>query len=107
MGTETPTEQQIAISARLYEMRDKARTLLGDKYRQHMEELGRILKMTAARQQKDVLSVAIDVCEKRDLLGIDLMMVMAAAVEIVEPRWEKQIPGADVVPFGWLGGGAP
>jgi len=25
----------------------------------------------------------------------------------VEPRWSTAIPGADVVPFGWIGGGAP
>ena len=25
----------------------------------------------------------------------------------VEPRWATAIPGADVVPVGWLGGGAP
>ena len=25
----------------------------------------------------------------------------------VEPRWATAIPGADVVPFGWFGGGAP
>lgn len=79
------TEKQVAMAAQLYGMRDKARRLLGDKYKPHMAELGKVLKMTAARDKKDALSVAIEVCKKRELIGMDLMMVMAAAVELAEP----------------------
>ncbi len=32
----TATEQQVKMAAQLYEMRDKARWLLGDKYKPHM-----------------------------------------------------------------------
>ncbi len=79
------TEKQVTMAAQLYDMRDKARRLLGDKYKPHMAELGKILKMTADRDKKDALSVAIEVCKKRELIGMDLMMVMAAAVELAEP----------------------
>ena len=80
-----PTEQQVKIAAQLYEMRDKARRLLGAKYKPHMDELGRILTMTSQRDGKSVLAVATEVAKKRELIGMDLMMVMAAAVELSEP----------------------
>jgi len=79
------TEKQVTMVAQLYDMRDRARRLLGDKYKPHMAELGKILKMTADRDKKDALAVATEVCKKRELIGMDLMMVMAAAVELTEP----------------------
>jgi hypothetical protein len=79
------TEKQVAITAQLYDMRDKARRLLGEKYKPHMAELGKILKMTADRDKRSVLSVATEVAKKRNLIGMDLLMVMAAAVELTEP----------------------
>ena len=75
----------IETAAKLYELRDRARTLLGDRYKPHMAELGKILQATADRDGKSVITVAKEVCTKRDLIGIDMMMVMAAAVELVEP----------------------
>ena len=79
------TEKQVTMAAQLYDMRDKARRLLGDKYKPHMAELGKILKMTAERDKKQPLAVAVEVCKKRELIGMDLMIVMAAAVELAEP----------------------
>jgi hypothetical protein len=79
------TEKQVAMAAQLYDMRDKARRLLGDKYKPHMAELGKILKMTADRDKRSVLSVATEISKKRNLIGMDLLMVMAAAVELMEP----------------------
>lgn len=79
------TEKQVTMAAQLYDMRDKARRLLGDQYKLHMAELGKVLKMTAERDKKEPLAVAIDVAEERELIGMDLMMVMAAAVELAEP----------------------
>ena len=79
------TEKQVKMAAELYGMRDKARRLLGDKYKSHMAELGKILTMTAQRDKKEPLAVAIEVAKKRELIGMDLMLVMAAAVELVEP----------------------
>ena len=79
------TEKQVQMAAQLYDMRDKARRLMGDKYKPHMAELGKILKMTAERDGKQPLAVATEVCKKRELIGMDLVMVMAAAVELAEP----------------------
>jgi hypothetical protein len=83
--TNQASEKQVKMAAQLYYMRDTARRLLGDKYKPHMAELGKILKMTAERDKKEPLAVAIEVCKKRELIGMDLMMVMAAAVELIEP----------------------
>ena len=79
------TEQQVSMAVQLYDMRDKARRLLGDKYKPHMAELGKILRMTADRDKKSILAVATEACKKRELIGMDMLMIMAAAVEIVEP----------------------
>ncbi len=79
------TEQQVSMAAQLYDMRDKARRLLGDKYKPHMAELGKILRMTADRDKKSILAVATEVCKKRELIGMDMMMIMAAVVELAEP----------------------
>lgn len=79
------TEKQVKMAAELYGMRDKARRLLGDKYKPHMAELGKILTMTAQRDKREPLAVAIEVAKRRNLIGMDLMLVMAAAVELAEP----------------------
>ena len=79
------TEKQVTMAAQLYDMRERARSLMGERYKPHMAELGKVLKMTAKRDKKDVLSVATEVCTKRALLGMEQMMVMAAAVELTEP----------------------
>lgn len=81
----TATEQQIKMAAQLYDMRDKAKRLLGERYKPHMAELGKILQATAARDGKSVLAVATEVAKKRELIGMDLMLVMSAAVELAEP----------------------
>ncbi len=79
------TEAQVKMAAQLYDMRDKAKRLLGERYKPHMAELGKILTMTAERDKKSVLAVATEVAKKRELIGMDLMLVMAAAVELTEP----------------------
>ena len=80
-----PTEKTVRIAAQLYDMRDKAKRLLGPKYKSHMEDLGRLLTMTARKDNKSVLDTAIDVCKKKELAGMDLLLIMAAAVELTEP----------------------
>lgn len=77
------SEQQVKMAAELYKMRDRAKTLLGERYKPHMAELGRILMMN--RDNKSPLEVAIEVCKERNLIDMDLMMVMSAAVELLEP----------------------
>lgn len=79
------TESQIKMAAQLYDMRDKAKMLLGDKYKGHMETLGKILKDIPRQKDKAVLSVAIDLCKKHELAGMEFLFTLAAAVELEEP----------------------
>ena len=79
------SEAKVKMAAQLYDMRDKAKRLLGDKYKGHMELLGKVLKDIAYRRKQEVLSVAIEHCKNRELTGIEFLLTMAAAVEIMEP----------------------
>lgn len=86
------TQKQVQVAAQLYDMRDKAKRLLGHRYGSHMTELGRILTMTAQREKKSVLEVATEVSKKRNLIGMDLLLVVAAAVELIESSDEEPTP---------------
>lgn len=79
------TQQQVQMAAKLYEMRDTAKHVLGDKYWARMMELGCALKMMSEREGKDVLAVATEACKTNSLAGIDVILIMAAAVELMEP----------------------
>lgn len=74
------------LAARIYDMRDAARTLLGANYTARMSDLGSMIRMNAAdRLDKDVLLAAMDMCTTKNLQSLDLLFVMVAAVELIEP----------------------
>lgn len=79
------TQKQVQMAAKLYEMRDAAKRLLGDVYKQRMAETGRLLTEAAERNKVEPLAVAVRLCKSPNLSGIDRVMVMAAAVELAEP----------------------
>lgn len=82
---------KIQTVARLYDIRDAARKLLGAEYAARMSDLGGAIKMSAAnRLDKDVLLAATDLCTTNNLQGMDLCFVMAAAVELIEPGEPEQ-----------------
>lgn len=76
-------ERQVRIAARLYEMRDTARRLLGADYAAHMAELGGALKTVADKTHRQPLAVAIEAA--RDAHGLTQCYLLAAAVELPEP----------------------
>jgi hypothetical protein len=78
-------EKQVKIASALYDARMAAKLILGDKYKEHMKELGGILTATSEKTGVSVLQVATDVCKKRMLTGMDALFILAAAVEIAEP----------------------
>ncbi len=79
------TEQQVRMAAQLYEMRDTARRLLGERYHDRMKGLGAIIKHESKKRGVSEISAATSLCKERGLLGFDVMLVMAAAVELTEP----------------------
>lgn len=58
----TATEQQVKMAAQLYEMRDKARWLLGDKYKPHM---AKFLQLVPFAVDQNKLSWQSNVADKR------------------------------------------
>jgi hypothetical protein len=87
MDVEAPmtSESTIKLAARLYQMRDAAKTLLRDKYNVKMAALGQIISESAAKQKRSPLLVANDMAQKGRLTGVALLLIMAAAVELLEP----------------------
>lgn len=79
------TKQEIEIAARLYDIRDTTRRILGERYKERMERIGMILEVNAAIDKVSVLSSATALCKQRGLCGMDLMCVMSAVVELTEP----------------------
>lgn len=76
-------ERQVRMAARLYEMRDTARRLLGADYAAKMAELGGALKTVADKTDRQPLAVAIEAA--RDADGLAQCYILAAAVELAEP----------------------
>ena len=85
-------ESKIKLASRLYGMRETAKELLGADYLERMAEFGAILSETAAREKKDVIQVAVEVCKQPGCGPLETITVMAAAVELVEPTYARTPP---------------
>lgn len=83
----THTEKTIKLAARLYEARDTARTLLGDGYKEKMAQGIRNLEALAVEHNITVLEAAMRTAKvfNADYNGMGALLVMAAAVERMEP----------------------
>lgn len=84
MSAVAANEQQVRMAARLYEMRDTARRLLGSSYGAKMAELGDALKTVAEKTNRQPLSVAIEAAREAD--GLTQCYLLAAVVELTEPN---------------------
>lgn len=78
-------EQAIKLAAKLYEMRDGAKQLLGDRYPARMAEFRKAIEMVQAKKNLDALKAAMDICQHVDGDGFEVIFVMAAALEMIEP----------------------
>lgn len=80
-------EQAVRLNAKLYEVRDTAKKVLGDRYRAQMAEGGRMLSEMATAKKCGVLEVALNVSQsaarKDDMNAVTF--ILAAAVELLEP----------------------
>lgn len=83
--TAEATEKQVRMAARMYEMRDTARRMLGDNYAAHMMKMGVLLEAAAKRRGIEPLSIAIEAAKEPGASATDVMMIMAAVVELTEP----------------------
>lgn len=85
----TPGEQRVKIAAKLYQCRDTAKNLHRAEYPYRIHEYKEMIKAYMAKHSTDnEIDAAIGLCDEykdMDGAGMFTMMIMAAAVEIVEP----------------------
>jgi hypothetical protein len=84
-------EKLVRTTAKLYEARDAAKVLLGDRYRETMWRYGMALVSLARRQETTALSAATawakEVTEANPYdqqSGMEAIVILAAAVELLE-----------------------
>jgi hypothetical protein len=77
------TVNYVQMAAKLYECRDTAKRLLGDKYPDTIRRWGEIVERRAKQEEGDILATSIHMAKM--VGGADAVMLLAAAVELVEP----------------------
>jgi hypothetical protein len=81
-------EKAIQTAAKLYEARRASRSLLGDKWREHMQFIGKAIKLYQQRTGMDTIQSAMAMCKHCHAHGgpaTDSVHILSAAVELVEP----------------------
>ena len=73
----------VQMAAKLYECRDTAKRLLGDRYQNEMREWGQIVTNCATQEKCDTMAAGIHMAKMVD--GMNVVMILAATVELVEP----------------------
>lgn len=73
----------IQMAAKLYECRDSAKTLMGDKYKTEIAKFSALIAAQAKRDGCSELSAATDIAAK--VGGFGAVYMLAAYVELVEP----------------------
>lgn len=79
------TQKQIQMAAKLYEMRDAAKSLLGERYADEMAEYGKVIRILAKRRGISELAAATAMSKDASLSALGVLKVMAAVVEMTEP----------------------
>ena len=80
-------ESKIRLAAKLYEARETAKTLLGDKYAERMKEGADLLKQAEQETGKNPIAIATFLAKKCEEEGrpFGAVAILAAAVEMLEP----------------------
>lgn len=85
-------EKAVRITAELYTMRDRARTLLGDKFPEHMREYGALIAAHAKKHGVSELAAAWALAAEQDAPDTWPVVILAAAVEMIEPSAAPKEP---------------
>lgn len=88
------TEQSIRIAAKLYEFRDGAKRLLGERYEARMADFRKPIEIVQAKKNCGVLEAATHICKNADCGGFEVIFIMAAALEMIEPSPHASRSGA-------------
>ena len=83
------------IVAKLYNMRRRAKSLLGERYGEEMRRLREVIELVQRKHGGSPLSAATKICGALASItdGLDTVLIMAAALEMIEPS-EKEVPHA-------------
>lgn len=79
------TETTVRLASKLYEMRDGAKQLLGERYPERMAEYRKVIETVQAAKHLDTLKAAVEICQHGGCSGFTTIFVMAAACEMIEP----------------------
>ena len=83
-------EHRARMIAKLYECRDAARTLLGEKYPARMAEYGKEIRAIAINKEISDIKAAMLLASVPDPSGIGSVLYLAAAVELIEPSKQER-----------------
>lgn len=80
------SESPVRLAARVYEMRDAARNILGDRYAQKMAEFRKPIEIVQRKlKTENPIIAAADICRNVEAGGFEVIFLMAAACEMVDP----------------------
>lgn len=87
------TEKTVRLAARLYEMRDFAKRMLGERYAEQMSDLRTMIETVQSKLHfEEPLAAATKICTVNKTGGVQTAYIMAAAVEMIEPSAQQQKP---------------
>ncbi len=91
MNQRSKPTRPVLIVAKLYEMRNRARLLMGERYGEEMQRLRRVIQVVQSERGGSPLSADTKICQALASItdGLDVVLIMAAAVEMIEPREEE------------------
>jgi hypothetical protein len=91
MNRRSESARLVQMAAKLYDMRDRAKSLVGSRYEKHMRECRDVIESGQRRCGLSTLVAATKICEGLGEDGrIQSTLVMAAAVEMIEPSDGQQ-----------------
>jgi hypothetical protein len=84
------SKQTIQTAARLYECQKTARSLLGEEYAEQIQPWRQVISAHMASKGRSLMQAVIDLGQ--DASDVGLMMLAAAAVEMIEDEERKSPP---------------
>ena len=78
----------IKMAAKVYQCQDAAKKIYGKEYPEKVKFYVDFVKAFSEKEQLDTLQSILKICEDKEVLenGMAVMLLMAAAVEIIEPE---------------------
>lgn len=88
-------EANVILAAQMYRCRSAAKTILGDKFKQKMDEMAAVIRAVMARDKCNCIVAGSTAIKESELHGMSALIVMAAVVEMVEPSTHAAIKRSD------------